>query len=71
MMHPYAEGNVAAARVAATRCLEEIQKALAGKKPDAWEHVGIAMAFAARAKAQLDDAFALDEMAAGMDEEEG
>lgn len=68
MMHPYAQGNTAAARREAAKCVEELRKALQAPGVEGWKHVGIALAHAATIKAQLDDAFAIDELTKEEDE---
>lgn len=68
-LHPYAEGSIAAARRDIAKCLEEMSKALRAPGTEGWHHVGLAHAHAASAKAKIDAAYELDELAAGLDEE--
>jgi hypothetical protein len=71
-LHPYAEGNIAAAQREIAKCVEEIRKALRAPGNEGWRHIGVALAHASTVKAQLADAVTLDEMAVvGTDEEEG
>ncbi len=62
-MTPFAEGNVAAALRDLGRCIEEIQRACKTPGPEAWKHVALAHGHAITAKAHLDDAMKLEDMA--------
>lgn len=69
-MHPYAEGNIAAARREIAKCLKALEAAArAGRDPEAWAHIAMATSHAIVVSAQLDDAMALDEMAVTAGEE--
>ena len=61
-LHPYAEGNIAAARRELRKCIEQLERACQAKQPEAWAHVAMAHTAAMVAKAQLDDAFEVDRM---------
>ncbi len=64
MMHPWSEGNIAAARRDIARCLDAIKAAIKVPGDDeAWKHIGVALGYAAQVQAQLDDAMTVEEMA--------
>lgn len=63
MMHPYAEGNIAAAKREIARCLDAIKLAIRTSGPSAWEHVGSALAHATNVSAQLDHAMEIEAIA--------
>jgi hypothetical protein len=70
MMHPFAEGNVAAAQQSIEKVLESLRASIAAKSESGtWALIGQALGYAASAKAQLEDAMQLEEMAVTAGEE--
>lgn len=70
MMHPFAEGNVVAARRDAERCVKALRAAIVAKETDeVWKLVAEALGLAAGIEAQLRDAMTLEEMAVTTGEE--
>lgn len=70
MIHPFAAGNIAAARRDLRRCTEALRRACGSRADaDAWRLIGEALGLAAQAEAQLADAMTLDEMAVTTGEE--
>jgi hypothetical protein len=67
-MHPFAEGNVAAAQRDIRKCIEALEAAVRGQRADF--HAAEALGLAYQVASQLEDARAIDEMAvtAGGDE---
>lgn len=63
-MHPFAAGNVAAARRDVARCIDALRAATSARREDEWRLIGQALAYATSVQAQLDDAMTIDEMAA-------
>lgn len=62
-MTPYAEGSVAAALREVERCIVELKTACKAPDPGAWRHVALAMGHAGTAKAQLNAALEIEDMA--------
>lgn len=62
-MSPYAEGSVAAAMREVERCIAELKTACKDTEVTAWRHVALAMGHAGTAKAQLNAALEIEEMA--------
>lgn len=65
-MHPYAEGNIAAALREMRECIEALERACKARDPEAWRHIGEALGHARTVKAQLEAATELD----GLEREE-
>ncbi len=63
-LHPYASGNIAAARRDIAKCVELLRAAIKTNDiQESWKHIGAALGYAAQVGAQLDDAVTLEEMA--------
>ncbi len=72
MMHPFAEGNVVAARRDAAKVVQALREAIVTKdSAEVWKLVADALGLAAGIEAQLRDALTLDEMAVITGEEAG
>ncbi len=64
MMHPFAGGNIAAARRDIAKCVELLRAAIKTNDiEESWKHIGSALGYAAQVGAQLEDAMTLEEMA--------
>lgn len=61
-LHPYAEGNIAAARRDIAKCVTALRAACAAKDSEAWKRIGEALGHATQVAAQLEDAMTLEEM---------
>ena len=69
-LHPFAEGNIAAAQKEARQCVEALRAAIVAKgDAEVWKRIAEALGHAAHVEAQLRDAVTLEEMAVTTGEE--